>query len=215
MVRFRVAAVLTAVLAAVAAALLPAVPAHAAPLRGPGIAGADQLGGLGRCIATVNLNGRKILAGWCGSVGTQVSAGGVVIGTVSAASYNGGWSIVSITNSAVIQLDGVRAGGVVAPMSTAVRATVGRSVQKSSPVTGVRSGTVTGINQTVNYAGGYITGLDRTSICPESGEAGSPIYSGTSILAITWGGSGNCTSGGTTYGIPVVPILQAYGLSVY
>jgi hypothetical protein len=212
MVRFRALAALTTL---AVAALLPAAPASAAPVRGPNIAGGDTLGGLGRCIATINLDGRKILAGYCGSVGTQISAGGVVIGTVSAAAFNGTWSIISITNPAVVQLAGIRTGAAVAPVSTAARATIGRSVVKSSPISGVRSGTVTGINQTVNYAQGSISGLDRTSICPSSGEAGAPIFAGTSVLAITWGGSGNCTSGGITYGVPVVPILQAYGLSVY
>ena len=211
MVRFRIAVVL----AALAAALLPAPPAAAAPVRAPDVAGGDLLAGSGRCTAAFNLSGRNILTGYCGPVGSAVYLGGVPVGTVSWTTAQQTAGVVHITNPAVGQLAGVRTPGGVAPITGAVRATIGRAVRKSSPVTGLRSGTVTGINQTVNHAGGIVTGLDRTTLCPSAGEAGAPIFADRSAVAVTLGGSGNCSTGGSTYGLPVVPILQGLGLSIY
>ncbi|MEK8105666.1 hypothetical protein NKG94_11915 [Micromonospora sp. M12] len=42
---------------------------------------------------------------------------------------------------------------------------------RSGSTTGVRCGTVTGLNQTVNYSTGVIYGLIRTNICAEPGTA--------------------------------------------
>lgn len=82
--------------------------------------------------------------------------------------------------------------------------------------TGVRCGTVTGLNQTVNYSTGVIYGLIRTNICAEPGDSGGPLYAASTgtILGILSGGSGNCTSGGTTYYQPIAEVLAAYGLTL-
>lgn len=81
--------------------------------------------------------------------------------------------------------------------------------------TGVRCGTVTGVNLTVNYPEGSVSGLFRSNICSEPGDAGGPAYSGTTALGIIVASSGNCTSGGVTYYQPVVEWLSVYGLSMY
>lgn len=93
---------------------------------------------------------------------------------------------------------------------------VGQAVCRSGSTTGVRCGTVTGLNQTVNYAEGSVSGLIRTNICAEPGDSGGPLYSVSSglVLGILSGGSGNCTSGGTTYYQPIGEILAAYGVTV-
>ncbi|MEU8329129.1 S1 family peptidase [Micromonospora sp. NPDC048839] len=93
---------------------------------------------------------------------------------------------------------------------------VGQAVCRSGVTTGVRCGTVTGLNQTVNYATGVIYGLIRTNICAEPGDSGGPLYvaSTGTILGILSGGSGNCTSGGTTYYQPIGEVLAAYALTV-
>ncbi|MFG1841628.1 S1 family peptidase [Micromonospora sp. DT228] len=93
---------------------------------------------------------------------------------------------------------------------------VGQAVCRSGVTTGVRCGTVTGLNQTVNYATGVIYGLIRTNICAEPGDSGGPLYvaSTGTILGILSGGSGNCTAGGTTYYQPIGEVLAAYGLTV-
>ena len=55
----------------------------------------------------------------------------------------------------------------------------------------------------------------KTTVCAEGGDSGGPLYAGSVALGLTSGGSGDCTSGGTTYFQPVVEALNAYGVSVY
>ncbi|TNH26020.1 S1 family peptidase [Micromonospora orduensis] len=93
---------------------------------------------------------------------------------------------------------------------------VGQAVCRSGATTGVRCGSVTGLNQTVNYAEGVVYGLIRTNICAEPGDSGGPLYvaSTGTIIGILSGGSGNCTSGGTSYYQPITEVLAAYGLTL-
>ncbi|MEU5673730.1 S1 family peptidase [Micromonospora sp. NPDC047753] len=93
---------------------------------------------------------------------------------------------------------------------------IGQAVCRSGSTTGVRCGTVTGLNQTVNYATGVIYGLIRTNICAEPGDSGGPLYVASTgrILGILSGGTGNCTAGGTTYYQPIAEVLAAYGLTL-
>lgn len=92
---------------------------------------------------------------------------------------------------------------------------VGQAVCRSGATTGVRCGVVTALNATVNYADGTVTGLIRTNICAENGDSGGPLYtSGGLILGILSGGTGNCTTGGSTYYQPVGEILAVYGLTI-
>ncbi|MCJ1679728.1 S1 family peptidase [Streptomyces sp. APSN-46.1] len=101
-------------------------------------------------------------------------------------------------------------------ISSAVNATVGMAVKRRGSTTGTHSGSVTGLNATVNYGGGDIVyGMIRTNVCAEPGDSGGPLYSGTRAVGLTSGGSGNCSSGGTTFFQPVVEALGAYGVSVY
>ncbi|MDT0310401.1 S1 family peptidase [Streptomyces sp. DSM 44917] len=93
---------------------------------------------------------------------------------------------------------------------------VGQPVQRSGSTTGLRSGSVTGLNYTVNYGGGdIVSGLTRTNVCAEPGDSGGPFFSGNTALGLTSGGSGNCSTGGTTFFQPVVEALNAYGVAVY
>jgi hypothetical protein len=57
--------------------------------------------------------------------------------------------------------------------------------------------------------------MSRTTVCAEPGDSGGPLYSGTTALGLTSGGSGNCSSGGVTYFQPVVEALNRYGVSVF
>ena len=88
-------------------------------------------------------------------------------------------------------------------------------MKRSGSTTGVHSGTVTALNATVNYAEGTVTGLIRTNVCAEGGDSGGSLFAGTKALGLTSGGSGNCTTGGTTFFQPVTEALSAYGVSVY
>jgi hypothetical protein len=100
-------------------------------------------------------------------------------------------------------------------ITSAGNAYVGQAVRRSGSTTGLRSGSVTGTNATVNYAEGTVTGLIRTNVCAEGGDSGGALFAGTVALGLTSGGSGNCTTGGTTYFQPVTEVLSRYGVSVY
>ncbi|MGW3058888.1 S1 family peptidase [Streptomyces goshikiensis] len=101
-------------------------------------------------------------------------------------------------------------------ITSAVDPTLNMSVSRRGSTTGIHSGTVTGLNATVNYGGGDIVyGMIRTNVCAEPGDSGGPLYSGARAVGLTSGGSGNCSSGGTTFFQPVVEALSAYGVSVY
>jgi streptogrisin B len=106
------------------------------------------------------------------------------------------------------------AGG--ADITSAANATVGMSVTRHGSTTGTHSGSVTGLNATVNYGGGDIVyGMIRTNVCAEPGDSGGSLRSGSRAIGLTSGGSGNCTTGGTTFFQPVTEALSAYGVSVY
>jgi streptogrisin D len=92
---------------------------------------------------------------------------------------------------------------------------VNETVHRMGAATGVHSGIVTALNATVRYPQGTVTGLIRTTVCAEPGDSGGPLYNGTSALGLTSGGSGDCTTGGTTYFQPVTEPLSAYGVLVY
>lgn len=92
---------------------------------------------------------------------------------------------------------------------------VGQTVWRSGSTTGVRSGSVTALNATVNYPQGTVYGLIRTTVCAEGGDSGGSLFAGNTALGLTSGGSGNCTFGGTTYFQPVTEALSVYGVAVY
>jgi streptogrisin B len=101
-------------------------------------------------------------------------------------------------------------------ITEAANATNGMEVQRSGSTTGLHEGTVTGLDYTVNYGGGdVVNGMIRTNVCAEPGDSGGPLFSGSTAIGLTSGGSGDCTSGGTTYFQPVVEALNAYDVSVY
>lgn len=210
MVRFRYAVL---ALLATIAVLLPAAPAHAAT----SVAGGDVLtnaAGTARCQLGFNLSGRGILAAAsCGPVGSQWYSGPDLIGTTVVATATA--SLIFITNPAVTQISGRRiGGGAIAPVNSAARAYVGQTVSYHSSTGGTRSGTVTGVNQTINYAGGTISGLDRTTLCTSSRDPGSPVVAGTVGLSIIVGGGTGC-SGGAVYAQPITPLLAAWGRTLY
>jgi streptogrisin B len=93
---------------------------------------------------------------------------------------------------------------------------VGESVTRDGSTTGVHSGRVTALNVTVRYqGGGTVRGLIQTTVCAEPGDSGGPLYDGTKGLGLTSGGSGNCTTGGTTFFQPVREAANVYGVTLY
>ncbi|MET9645382.1 S1 family peptidase [Streptomyces syringium] len=93
-------------------------------------------------------------------------------------------------------------------------AVLNESVQRSGSTTGLHSGTVTGLNASVTYKEGRVTGLIQTNVCAEPGDSGGALFAGTQALGLTSGGNGNCSTGGTTYYQPVTEALSAFGATI-
>jgi streptogrisin D len=97
----------------------------------------------------------------------------------------------------------------------AAEATVGMEVTRSGSTTQVHDGSVTGLDATVNYGGGdIVNGLIQTNVCAEPGDSGGSLFSGSSAVGLTSGGSGDCSSGGTTFFQPVTEALSATGTEI-
>ena len=95
---------------------------------------------------------------------------------------------------------------------------VGERVTRDGSTSGTHSGAVTALNVSVRYSGrlhGVVSGLIQTNVCAEPGDSGGPLYDGTRALGLTSGGSGDCTSGGTTFFQPAREAANAYGVTVY
>lgn len=135
------------------------------------------------------------------------------IGPTAGTSFPGNdYGIVKYTNTAVPH-DGTVGSQ---DITSAANPTVGQTVTRTGSTSGTHSGKVTALNATVNYGGGdVVSGLVQTTVCAEPGDSGGPLYSGSTALGLTSGGSGDCTSGGTTFFQPVTEALSAYGVSVY
>ncbi|MFD5135531.1 S1 family peptidase [Streptomyces sp. NPDC058378] len=141
------------------------------------------------------------------------SAHTTVLGTTAGSSFpTNDYGIVRYTNTSVTKSGTVGSQDI----TSAANATVGMSVTRRGSTTGIHSGSVTGLNATVNYGGGDVVhGMIRTNVCAEPGDSGGPLHSGTRAIGLTSGGSGDCTSGGTTFFQPVTEALSAYGVSVF
>jgi hypothetical protein len=99
-------------------------------------------------------------------------------------------------------------------MRSAGSPVVGQTVCYSSPVSGVHCGSVIGVNATVNFPQGTVSGMIRTNICAEPGDSGAPLFSGNTALGILSGGSGNCTAGGDTFFQPITEALSTFGVTI-
>ncbi|MEU1121599.1 MULTISPECIES: S1 family peptidase [unclassified Streptomyces] len=136
-----------------------------------------------------------------------------VLGTTSGSSFpTNDYGIVRYTNNSVTKSGTVGSQDI----TRAADPTVGQTVTRRGSTTGIHSGRVTALNQTVNYGGGDVVyGLIKTTVCAEPGDSGGPLYAGSTALGLTSGGSGNCSSGGTTFFQPVTEALRAYNVSVF
>jgi streptogrisin B len=142
------------------------------------------------------------------------SSHSTTLGTTAGSSFPGNdYGIVRYTNSSVTKSGTV--GSV--DITSAATPSVGTTVYRRGSTTGIHSGRVTALNATVNYGGGdIVSGLIQTTVCAEPGDSGGPLYSNSGVAyGLTSGGSGDCTSGGTTFFQPVTEALSAYGVHVY
>ena len=169
-----------------------------------------------RCSIGFSVVGGSVKERHCGDVGaTTAGSNQVAQGTFKASSFPGNdYSFVQVnsnwTPTAVVNDFN---GGTV-PVAGSQEAAVGASICRSGSTTGTHCGTVQAKNATVNYAEGTVTGLTRTNVCAEPGDSGGSWMSGNQAQGVTSGGSGNCTSGGTTFFQPVNEILQANNLTL-
>jgi streptogrisin A len=153
-----------------------------------------------------------ITAGHCTNIGSSWS-----IGTRAGTSFPGNdYGIIQHSNPAAADGRVYLYNGTYQDITRAADAYVGQSVQRSGSTTGLHGGSVTGLNATVNYGSdGIVYGMIQTNVCAEPGDSGGPLFSGSTALGITSGGSGNCSSGGTTFFQPVTEALSAYGVDVF
>jgi streptogrisin B len=157
-----------------------------------------------------------LTAGHCtDGAGTWYSNSGrtTVIGSTAGSSFPGNdYGIVRYSGS--VARPGT-ANGV--NITSAATPAVGTTVIRDGSTTGTHSGRVTALNVSVNYGGGDVVGgLIQTTVCAEPGDSGGSLYgSNGTAYGLTSGGSGDCTSGGTTFFQPVTEALSAYGVSVY
>ncbi|MFD3523372.1 S1 family peptidase [Streptomyces sp. NPDC058653] len=152
-----------------------------------------------------------ITAGHCTNIGSSWS-----IGTTVGSSFPGNdYGIIQHSNPGAADGRVYLYNGGYQEITSAGDPSVGQAVSRSGSTTGLHGGSVTGLNATVNYgADGIVTGMIQTNVCAEPGDSGGPLFAGTTALGITSGGSGNCSSGGTTFFQPVTEALGAYGVSI-
>ncbi|NUU17951.1 S1 family peptidase [Cellulomonas humilata] len=173
---------------------------------------AYTIGGTSRCSVGFSVTGGFVSAGHCGSTGATTAS---PTGTFRGSSFPGNdysWIAAASGNTpigAVNQYNGSRVS-----VAGSTDAAVGASVCRSGSTTGWHCGTIQSRGASVTYAQGTVSGLIRTNVCAEPGDSGGSLIAGNQAQGVTSGGSGNCSSGGTTYFQPVNEILSAYGLTL-
>jgi hypothetical protein len=187
----------------------------------PLVDGAEPiLSSAGRCSAGFNVtNGRAdfvLTAGHCGPVGSLWFTGGDgkgQLGRTVARTFPGSdFSLVRYANGRA-STDAVRTeNGERLAITGTGEATVGQQVSRGGSTSGLRSGTVTAVDATVNYPEGTVTGLIQTSVCAEPGDSGGPLFAKSTALGVTSGGNGDCVKGGITFFQPVDTALTALGV---
>ncbi|WP_406313999.1 S1 family peptidase [Streptosporangium sp. NBC_01639] len=152
-----------------------------------------------------------VTAGHCGRAGYPTTT---PTGTFQGSSFPGNdyaW-VAAPGNTPRPWVRGSGGANVIVRGST--QAVVGSSICRSGSTTGWHCGVIQQHNATVYYSQGSVSGLTRTTVCAEPGDSGGSFISGSQAQGVTSGGSGNCSSGGTTYHQPVNEILSAYGLTL-
>ena len=189
------------------------------------IAGGQAIyAGGGRCSLGFNVRSGStyyaLTAGHCTNIGSTWytnSSNTTVLGTRAGSSFpNNDYGIIRHSNVSAADGRVYLYNGSYRDITGAGNAYVGQSVQRSGSTTGLHSGRVTGLNATVNYGGGDVVyGMIQTNVCAEPGDSGGAMFSGSTALGLTSGGSGNCSTGGTTFFQPVTEALNAYRVSVF
>ncbi|MEU8271352.1 ricin-type beta-trefoil lectin domain protein [Sphaerisporangium sp. NPDC049002] len=183
------------------------------------IRGGDQYVINGNTLCSVGFsvsNGGFVTAGHCGGTSSPtLGYNNVTQGTFAGSSFpgndyawvrtNGDWTPRPWVNN--------YGGGNVAVAGSQEAAT-GSSICRSGRTTGWRCGVIQAKDVTVSYSGSLVYGLTQTTACAEGGDSGGAWITGDQAQGVTSGGSGNCSTGGTTFYQPVNEILGAYGLTL-
>ncbi|GAA4223750.1 hypothetical protein FHR32_003133 [Streptosporangium album] len=157
-----------------------------------------------------------VSAGHCGKAGeTTIGFNRTVQGVFKASTFPLGdysWIAVNGNWTPRPSVDNGEGGTVsVAGAKTAVQ---GSSVCRSGSTTDWHCGLIQQRDASITYPQGNVFGLTRTNVCAEPGDSGGSFISVDQAQGIASGGSGDCSSGGTTYFQPIGPVLSAYGLTL-
>ncbi|MER5469880.1 S1 family peptidase [Streptomyces sp. NPDC002685] len=188
--------------------------------------GGDAIfGGGARCSLGFNVTAGDgspafLTAGHCGVAAAKWSDAqdGAPIATVDQATFpgNGDFALVKYDDPNTQANSVVNVGnGQTVQINQAADAAVGQQVFRMGSTTGLNDGNVTGLDATVNYPEGTVTGLIQTDVCAEPGDSGGSLFTQDgSAIGLTSGGSGDCTVGGETFFQPVTTALQAVGATL-
>ncbi|WP_406723765.1 S1 family peptidase [Streptomyces sp. GD-15H] len=160
-----------------------------------------------------------LTAGHCAVAADQWSdaQNGRPIATVDQAVFpgEGDFALVRYDDPATEAPSDVDVGGQTVRITEAAEATVGQEVFRMGSTTGLADGQVLGLNATVNYPEGTVTGLIQADVCAEPGDSGGPMFTQDGLaIGLTSGGSGDCTVGGETFFQPVTTALAAVGATL-
>ncbi|GAB3487786.1 S1 family peptidase [Nocardiopsis coralliicola] len=172
--------------------------------------------GGGRCSIGFATTEGFATAGHCGTEGTSVSSqDGSGTGTVTGSEFPGADMAVVEADSNWTPTPAVNdyEGGTVT-VAGSEESPEGASICRSGSTTGWHCGTVEAKDQSVSYPEGTVNGLTQTDVCAEPGDSGGSWLSDDQAQGVTSGGSGNCSSGGTTFFQPINPILDTFGASL-
>ncbi|MEU7003946.1 carbohydrate-binding protein [Nonomuraea sp. NPDC046570] len=182
---------------------------------------AYYMGSGGRCsvgfpVTKPGSQGGFVTAGHCGTAGvTTRGYNQVAQGVFRGSSFPGNdyaWVEVNNQWTPTRYVNGYSQGLIT--ITGSQQQVVGSSICRSGSTTQYHCGAIQQHNTSVTYSQGTITGVTRTSVCAEPGDSGGSYFSGNQAQGVTSGGSGTCSSGGTTYHQPVNEILSTYGLSL-
>lgn len=191
----------------------------------PFVSGGDAIfAGGSRCSLGFNVTAGDgspafLTAGHCTLGGNEWSdtQGGQPIATVDQSTFpgDGDFALVKYDDPATEAPSEVNTGNQTVPITEAAEATVGQEVFRMGSTTGLADGQVLGLDATVNYPEGTVTGLIQTNVCAEPGDSGGSLFTQDGLaIGLTSGGSGDCTVGGETFFQPVTTALEAVGATL-
>ncbi|MFJ6656649.1 S1 family peptidase [Streptomyces sp. NPDC091377] len=189
------------------------------------LSGGDAIfAGEARCSVGFNVTANDgtpafLTAGHCGEVGEQWSEtlGDAPVATVEQSVFpgTGDHALVTYDDPGTQAPSEVDLGDRTVPITQAADAVVGQPVFRMGSTTGLFDGQVLGLNATVNYPEGTVTGLIQTDVCAEPGDSGGSLFTREGhAVGLTSGGSGDCTAGGETFFQPVTAALAEVGATL-